>query len=261
MAKRRLDQLVVERGLARSREEARRLILAGQIRVNGQTGLKAGSQVSDEAQVELDRPPPFVSRGGEKLEAALAGFRIEVTGRVCLDVGASTGGFTDALLQRGARKVYAVDVGYGQLDWKLRSDPRVVVMERTNARHLQALPEPIALAAVDVSFISLRLILPAVLRLLSPQGEVVALIKPQFEAGPAKVSRGGVVRDPATHREVLQAILDEAQRLGLVLRGLMASPLRGPAGNVEFLTYWERSGQPVPTKEAIERALAAVEGS
>jgi len=233
----RLDVLLVERGLVVSREIGRRLIMAGEVMVNGEPALKPGMLVPSEAEVVLKTRPRFVSRGGEKLAAALARFAIVPRGWVCADVGASTGGFTDCLLQAGAAKVYAIDVGQGQLAWSLRQDERVVVMENVNARYLEALPEPIDLACVDVSFISLRLILPAVRRWLTADGQVVALIKPQFEAGREQVSRGGVVRDPAVHRRVLGEIVACGRDLGLALRGLMPSPIRGPAGNIEFLLW------------------------
>lgn len=238
MAKRRLDVLLVERGLAESRTQAQRLIRAGLVRVAGQVADKPGTQVATNAAITLQARPRFVSRGGEKLEAALVRFGLDVRGWVAADVGASTGGFTDCLLQHGARCVYAIDVGYGQLDWRLRNDPRVVVMERTNARYLESLPEPVDLVTVDVSFISLGLILPMAVRWLKPGGRVVALIKPQFEAGRREVGKGGVVRDPQVHRRVLERVLDIAAGLDLGLRGLMPSPLRGPAGNVEFLGWW-----------------------
>ncbi|RLC56795.1 MAG: TlyA family rRNA (cytidine-2'-O)-methyltransferase, partial [Chloroflexota bacterium] len=210
MAKRRLDVLLVERGLAESRTQAQRLIRAGLVRVAGQVADKPGTQVATNAAITLQARPRFVSRGGEKLEAALVRFGLDVRGWVAADVGASTGGFTDCLLQHGARRVYAIDVGYGQLDWRLRNDPRVVVMERTNARYLESLPEPVDLVTVDVSFISLGLILPMAVRWLKPGGQVVALIKPQFEAGRREVGKGGVVRDPQVHRRVLERVLDIA---------------------------------------------------
>lgn len=236
--KKRLDVLVVERGLAESRAQAQRVIRAGLVRVAGQVADKPGAQVVPTVEITLQARPRFASRGGEKLEAALTRFGLEVAGMVAADVGASTGGFTDCVLQHGVRRVYAVDVGYGQLDWRLRNDPRVVVMERTNARYLESLPEPIDLVTVDVSFISLELILPAAMRWLRPGGRLVALIKPQFEAGRREVGKGGVVRDPEVHRWVLERVLDIAAELDLGLCGLMVSPLRGPAGNVEFLAWW-----------------------
>lgn len=238
MAKERLDLLLVERQLARSRNRAQRLIRAGLVRVDGQISDKPGARVPADSQIALEARPRFVGRGGEKLQAALDRFDLDVAERVTADVGASTGGFTDCLLQYGARRVYAIDVGYGQLAWKLRNDPRVVVMERTNARHLESLPEPVALVTADVSFISLDLILPRVVDWLTDSGDVVTLIKPQFEAGRDQVGKGGVVRDPRIHRDVLAHVLRTAAGLGLGLRGLIPSPLRGPAGNVEFLGWW-----------------------
>lgn len=235
--KKRLDLLLVERELVESRERARQLIRAGHVLVDEVVLDKPGVKVREEAQVRLRQTLPYVSRGGLKLEAALERFALSVEGKVALDVGASTGGFTDCLLQRGAARVYAVDVGYGQLAWKLRQDGRVVVMERTNIRHLTALPEPVDLAVVDVSFISLRLVLPVVKKLLKPVGEIVCLIKPQFEAGPEQVGKGGVVRDPAVHKVVLERIVHFAREQGLSVRGLIPSPLRGPAGNVEFFAH------------------------
>ena len=254
--KKRLDILLVERGVIESREKARRLILAGEVTVNGRVVDKPGTFVPANALVEIKELPRYVSRGGIKLEAALKTFGVNPRGKVALDVGASTGGFTDCLLQFGAVKVYAVDVGYGQLAWKLRQDPRVVVLERTNIRYLESLPEPVDIATIDVSFISLRLVLPAVLRLLKPPGEVVALIKPQFEAGKEQVGKGGVVRDPAVHREVLSKLVELASSLGLFTKGLMASPLLGPAGNVEFFAHWTREGGGIiDINEAIEKCL------
>ena len=196
MAKVRLDQLLVQRNLVESRERAQRLIMAGEVLVNDRVADKPGMQIAAEAAIRIKEPLPYVSRGGLKLAAALDRFSIPIARMICADVGASTGGFTDCLLQRGAAKVYAIDVGYGQLDWKLRSDPRVVVMDRTNARYVDSLPEPIGLAVIDASFISLRLILPAGLKWLSAEAHIVALIKPQFEAGRDRVGKGGVVRDP-----------------------------------------------------------------
>ncbi len=225
---------------------------------------KPGTRVASEAEVTLQARPRFASRGGGKLEAALARFEMDVSGVVAADVGASTGGFTDCLLQRGARRVYAIDVGYGQLDWQLRNDPRVVVMERTNARYLERLPEPVSLVTADVSFISLRLILPRAVGWLAsgPRGEpgqVVALIKPQFEAGRREVGKGGVVRDPVVHRRVLDNVLEAAAELGLGLRGLMPSPLRGPAGNVEFLGWWSLEDGEIERQAAVEACMAEIE--
>lgn len=235
--RRRLDVALVERGLVASREKAQALIVAGLVTVDGRTARKAAEPVPPEAALTVETAEGFVSRGGDKLEQAIETFGIEVADRVCLDAGASTGGFTDVLLRRGARRVYAVDVGHGQLDWRLRNDPRVVVRERTNVRTLAELPEPIDLAVVDVSFISLRLVLPAIARLCQPTAPIVALVKPQFEAGRDQVGRGGVVRDPATHRRVLLDLWAWAEGAGLTVRGLTPSPIRGPAGNVEFLLW------------------------
>jgi len=233
----RLDLAVVERGLADTRSRAKALIMAGDVLLNGQRETRAGQNVAPTDEVALREKPRFVSRGGEKLDHALERFDIDVEGFVAADLGASTGGFTDCLLQRGASRVYAVDVGYGQIDERLRTDPRVVSMERTNARHLESLPEPIEIVVIDVSFISLALIFPVVTRILTDGGACVPLIKPQFEAGKDDVGKGGVVRDPAIHEKVLRAATDTARANGLALRGLVASPLRGPAGNVEFLAH------------------------
>ena len=258
MAKQRLDTLIAERGLTESRNKAQRLIRAGEVRVDGQIVDKPSTQVPDDAKITLKSKPPFVSRGGKKLAAALERFNLDVTDEVAADVGASTGGFTDCLLQNGAQRVYAIDSGYGQLHWKLRNDPRVIVMERTNARYLAELPEPIDLVTVDVSFISLNLILPNAVSWLKPDGQMVALIKPQFEAGPKNVEKGGVVRDPEVHRQVLRDVLAAAAELDLGLQGLMPSPLRGPAGNVEFLAWWTAEGDGVNESSAIECCLRAV---
>ncbi len=240
MPKERLDILLTERGLAESRSLAQKLVMAGQVRVGGEMVIKPATRIPVDADIQVERGPRFVSRGGEKLEAALLAFGLaELGGRVCADIGASTGGFTDCLLQHGAGIVFAVDVGYGELHWKLRNDPRVVVMERTNARYVEGFPEPVALVTIDASFISLRILLPVARGWLAQQGgEVVALIKPQFEAGRAEVSRGdGVIQDPAIHRRVLLEILDFAQAQGYAVRGLVRSPLKGPKGNVEFLVH------------------------
>ncbi len=252
MAKVRLDVLLVERGLAESRAKAQALIMAGEVRVDGQVALKPATAVDPATRLDVEHGPRFVSRGGEKLEAALEQFHLQVRDRVCADVGASTGGFTDCLLQRGAAKVYAIDVGKGILHWKLRNDPRVVVMEQTNARFVQALPEPVSLVTVDASFISLKLLLPVARNWLAASpasglrtedgresdGQVVALIKPQFEAGRQDVARGdGVIRDPAVHRQVLLDVLSFAESQGFGVRGLIRSPLLGPKGNVEFLVW------------------------
>ncbi|MFQ5812651.1 MAG: TlyA family RNA methyltransferase [Anaerolineae bacterium] len=255
--KKRLDVLLVERGLVESRERGKRLIMAGEVLVNGQVMDKPGMRVAGGADIRLRAKPPYVSRGGLKLEAALDSFAVQVAGAVAADVGASTGGFTDCLLQRGASRVYAIDVGYGQLTWRLRQHPRVVVMERVNVRYLESLPEPIDLATVDVSFISLELVLPSVMGWLEPAGDIIALIKPQFEAGRAEVGRGGVVKDPEVHRAVLGKILGWALDHGLAVRGLIASPLKGPAGNVEFLTHLskDRREASIEIEEAIAKCL------
>ncbi|MGE3797795.1 MAG: TlyA family RNA methyltransferase [Thermomicrobiales bacterium] len=236
----RLDIVLVERGIAESRSKAQALILAGDVEVDGVRVTRAGHRVLPAHAVTLRARQRFVSRGGEKLQAALDAFAVTVAGCVCADIGASTGGFTDALLQAGAARVYAIDVGYGQLDLRLRNDPRVVIMDRVNARYLEELPEPVDFVSVDVSFISLSLILPVVGRLLSDAGECVALVKPQFEAGRREVGKKGVVRDPAIHRRVLESAGDWAIREGLVVRGLMRSPLKGPEGNIEFLLFLGR---------------------
>lgn len=260
MAKVRLDNLLVERGLLESRSKARALIMAGKVRVEGQVVVKAGVQVSPEAKVTVESDPPYVSRGGVKLAAALDEFKIDPAGAVCADVGASTGGFTDALLQWGARRVYAIDVGYGQLAWKLRQDERVIVMERTNARYLEALPDPIDLVTIDASFISLKLLLPAVIKWIAAPAQLVVLVKPQFEAGREQVGKGGVVREAGVHRQVLAQNVAYAQQLGLEILGLMPSPITGPAGNHEFLLYlgWQTNLPPVEIGAAIERSISAV---
>jgi 23S rRNA (cytidine1920-2'-O)/16S rRNA (cytidine1409-2'-O)-methyltransferase len=242
----RLDTLLVERGLAASRERARALILAGGVRVNGQPAPKAGTMVERDCEITVDVPDhPYVGRGGLKLAHALDTFDIPVAGRLALDVGASTGGFTDVLLQRGAAHVIALDVGHGQIDWKLRNDPRVTVMENVNARYLvpYQLPEgtrAFDIITIDVSFISLALILPAVVPLLQPDGHIVALVKPQFEAGRAEVGKGGIVRDEAVRARVVDEVVDAADKLGLRRVGVAASPIEGMEGNQEFLLHLTR---------------------
>ena len=257
----RLDEALVSPGLAETRSQARAIIMAGQVRSGDRILDKPGMPAPD-GSLEVAGGGRFVSRGGEKLAAALAAFAIDPAGLVCADLGASTGGFTDCLLQGGAARVYAVDVGRGQLHWKLRADPRVVTIERTNARYLEGLPEPVALVVADLSFISLALILPVIQRLLEPGGRAVTLVKPQFEAGRDAVGKGGVVRDPATHRAVLDRFLVDAAREGFVPLGLIPSPLRGPAGNVEFLAHLAPAGDApaeLPDPGAlIDGALAAV---
>jgi 23S rRNA (cytidine1920-2'-O)/16S rRNA (cytidine1409-2'-O)-methyltransferase len=260
MARLRLDQLLVERGLARSRAEAQALLLAGQVELAGAASrtLKPGQQVDSAAQVSVVEQPRWASRAAGKLIAALDAFAIVVAGRACLDAGAGTGGFTDVLLDRGARVVYAVDVGRAQLIDRLGRDSRVVSMERTNLRELTDLPEPIELATLDLSFISLRLVLPAVRRLLGADARAVALVKPQFEAGRDQVPRGGVVRDPEVHRDVLLGFGKAAADAGFVPRGLIRSPLTGADGNVEFLAELAldgdvaRTGWPSRVAEAVE---------
>jgi len=239
----RLDQLLVTRGLAESRAKAQRLILAGSVRADGQPALKPGQEFTAEVVLAVAAPERFVGRGGEKLEKAFEVFALDVRDKVCLDVGASTGGFTDCLLQHGAAKVFAVDVGKGQLHWKLRQDPRVVMLEQVNARYLKPgdLDAAPAFAAVDVAFISLTKVLPAVNTTLCRGAGLITLIKPQFEAGRKEVCRGGVVRDAAVHARVVSEIRAFGQaKLGLVWRGVCESPIRGPAGNIEFLACWEK---------------------
>lgn len=254
MPKVRLDVLLTERGLAESRAKAQALIMAGQVRVNGQTALKPAAAIESDSALEVDSGPRFVSRGGEKLEAALQAFSIDVNGLVCADVGSSTGGFTDCLLQRGAAKVYAIDVGKGILHWKLRNDPRVVAMEGANARFVKSLPEPVSFVTMDASFISLKLLLPVVKKW--PAWEIVALIKPQFEAGKKDAARGsGVIRDPNIHRQVLLEVLNFAREEGFVLRGLIQSPLLGPKGNVEFFAWLSLDGEGYETNELIEKVF------
>lgn len=240
MEKNRLDVAMEERGFTHSRTLAQRLIMAGLVRVNGQVELKPGVKVIPSDLIEVSQPPPFVSRGGKKLLAGLKAFELtNLAGKVCVDVGASTGGFTDCLLQHGAGKVYAVDVGYGVLDWKIRNDARVVVMEKQNARYLTGFDDLINLVVVDASFISLRTLLPVIKTWFTEnKGDVVALIKPQFEAGRAETARGsGVIRDPLIHRSVLEQILRFSQSEGFQVMGLIKSPLTGPKGNIEFLVH------------------------
>ena len=238
--KERLDVLLVSLGLAESRAKAQATIMAGEVYVNGQKADKSGMEVDITSNIEVRGSAcPYVSRGGLKLEKALKNFGVDPTGYVCSDSGASTGGFTDCLLQQGASKVFAIDVGYGQLAWKIRNDPRVVVMERTNIRYvtLEDLGEPLDLSVIDVSFISLKIVLPAIQKLLKPTGQVLCLIKPQFEAGKDKVGKKGVVRDPAVHEEVLQNFISLAKSLDFTIRNLTFSPVKGPEGNIEFLAH------------------------
>ena len=256
MPKTRLDLLLVERGLAESRSKAQALIMAGQVRVNGQVADKPASNVANDENVTVDRGPRFVSRGGDKLEAALTSFPVCVEGRVCADVGASTGGFTDCLLQHGTAKVYAIDVGKGILHWNLRNDPRVVVMEETNARHVESLPETVSLVVIDASFISLKILLPVIKQWVGKTTEILCLIKPQFEAGKKDVSRGdGVIRDPEIHRQVLLDVLGFAQKEEFGVRGLIKSPLLGPKGNAEFLVWLGQQGMDADIHALVEGVL------
>jgi 23S rRNA (cytidine1920-2'-O)/16S rRNA (cytidine1409-2'-O)-methyltransferase len=256
----RIDRLLVERGLAESRERAVRLIMAGAVWVDGDRVEKASALIAADAGLEVVARSPYVSRGGEKLAHALDHFRVEVTERICIDVGASTGGFTDCLLQRGAARVYAVDVGKGQLDARLRRDPRVVLMEGSNARTLdpRVFSESPSLAVIDVSFISLEKILPAAMGTLSTGGELVALVKPQFEVGRGAVGKGGVVRDPAQHQAVVSRVARYAVLRGWHVLGVTASPLRGPKGNREFFLHVSRRGRtPVDLETMIVRSVEA----
>ena len=255
MSKQRLDVLLVQRGLAPSREKAKSLIMAGEVFVAGQREDKAGATFPEDAEIEVRaaRPFPYVSRGGLKLEKAVETFSLDLAGRRCLDIGASTGGFTDVMLQNGDAHVYAIDVGYGQLAWKLREDPRVTVMEKTNIRYV--LPEDIgekaSFASADVSFISLTKVLPPVFDLLEEEAEMVCLIKPQFEAGREQVGKKGVVRDPAVHREVIEKIVAFAAQCGFCPLALTWSPIRGPEGNIEYLLYVKKA--PGPVEEEAEK--------
>ena len=257
--KTRLDVLLVERGLQETRQKAQATIMSGLVYVDGRKVDKAGTAVPDDARLEVRGSAlRYVSRGGLKLEKAISAFRLSLDGALCADIGASTGGFTDCMLQNGAAKVYAVDVGYGQLDWKLRNDARVVCMERTNARYLdhEQIPDELDFASVDVSFISLRLILPAVHKLLKAGGHVACLIKPQFEAGREKVGKKGVVRDPAVHLEVLEQFLQNAKESGFTVLDITYSPIRGPEGNIEYLGYLE-SGEWVEKEFDLKALVAA----
>ncbi len=238
--KKRLDVLLVEQGYADSRTKAQAIIMSGQVYVSGQKADKPGISYEETVEIEVRGAAcPYVSRGGLKLEKALRDFGVDPTGYVCSDSGASTGGFTDCLLQQGAKKVFAIDVGYGQLDWKIRSDPRVVVMERTNVRYVtpEQLGEPLDLSVIDVSFISLKIVLPVIKTFLKADGQVLCLIKPQFEAGKDKVGKKGVVRDPETHKEVLDDFVALVNSLDMRILGLTFSPVKGPEGNIEFLAH------------------------
>ena len=262
----RLDQYLCQNGLVSSRERAKALIMSGIVFVDQQKADKAGQMIAEDAQVEVrGHDIGYVSRGGLKLEKAMKAFPLTPEGKVYMDIGASTGGFTDCMLQNGAGKVYAVDVGYGQLDWKLRQDPRVICMERTNARYLtrEQIPDPLDFVSVDVSFISLGLILPALRPLLQEGGQMVCLVKPQFEAGKEKVGKKGVVRDPAVHLEVLEQFLTHAAQNDLTVLGLTYSPIRGPEGNIEYLGYLVVGAGEQWTGdlwELVERSHAILEG-
>jgi len=246
--KTRLDLRLVQLGLVTGRDKAKAVIMAGTVYVNGQKADKAGFEVSEEDKIELrGETLRYVSRGGLKLEKAMESFPITIDGTVCMDIGASTGGFTDCMLQNGAKKVYAIDVGYGQLAWKLRTDDRVINLERTNFRHVtnEQVPDPVDFASVDVSFISLTLILPPAMSLLAEGGQMVCLIKPQFEAGKGLVGKKGVVKDPQIHKDVIVKVIDFAHQNGFSVLGLTYSPVKGPEGNIEYLVHLQKSGEPV----------------
>lgn len=262
MKKTRLDQLITELGLAPSRERARAVIMAGEVFVDGQRVDKPGTAVDPAKHIEVRGAAlPYVSRGGLKLEKALKVFPVTTEGLTCLDCGASTGGFTDVLLKNGAKRVYAVDVGYGQLAWSLRGDERVVNMERTNARYLtrQEIPEEIDLAVMDLAFISVRLVIPAAEALLKDNGEIICLLKPQFEAGRENVGKKGVVRDEKVHLQVLTDFMDFVPRSGLTLMGLDYSPIKGPEGNIEYLAWLKKGAHTAPELDA-EAIVAASHG-
>ncbi|PKO07025.1 MAG: TlyA family rRNA (cytidine-2'-O)-methyltransferase [Chloroflexi bacterium HGW-Chloroflexi-3] len=258
MAKIRVDIYLYEHKMVESRSLAQRLVMAGEILVNGEMVLKPSQQIDDKAKVEIIKGPKFVSRGGEKLEVGLKSFRlVNLADRICVDVGSSTGGFTDCLLQNGAKKVYAIDVGFGILHWKLRNDPRVVVMERTNARNVVSLPDAIDLVTVDASFISLKVLLPVIKNWLHAESQIVMLIKPQFEAGRKDAAKGaGVIRDPDIHRKILLETLDFAIMNGFRFEGLIISPLRGPKGNIEFLAHLSVGAE--DARENIEEVVDSI---
>lgn len=264
--KKRLDVLLVEQGYADTRTKAQAVIMSGLVYVDGQKADKPGTSFEESVAIEVRNGGcPYVSRGGLKLEKALRDFGVKPEGYVCSDSGASTGGFTDCLLQQGARKVFAIDVGYGQLDWKIRSDPRVVVMERTNVRYVtpEQLGEPLDLSVIDVSFISLKIVLPVIKSFLKPEGQVLCLIKPQFEAGKEKVGKKGVVRDPETHKEVLDNFVSLTQELEFTILGLTFSPVKGPEGNIEFLahlTLEEKPGILPDTAQVVADAHETLKG-
>ncbi|MDF1500889.1 MAG: TlyA family RNA methyltransferase [Anaerolineales bacterium] len=254
--KQRVDVLLVEQGLVESRSLAQRLIMAGQVRADGERVHKASQQFAPDAKLTVTELPRYVSRGGEKLEAALDVFPIEVESAVCVDVGSSTGGFTDCLLQHGAGRVYAIDVGKGLLHYALRNDERVILMEGVNARHLEALPEPIRIATIDAAFISLKLLLPRVREWLEPSADVIALVKPQFEAGVEQVGKGGIVKDPFVHQQVLGMVIAAGETCGLGSKGLIRSPIKGAKGNIEFL-LWMRASDPGRPEEELIKPLFA----
>ena len=265
--KKRLDVLLVEQGYAENRTKAQAIIMSGNVYVEGQKADEPGTSFEETVAIEVRGAAcPYVSRGGLKLEKALRNFGVDPTGYVCSDSGASTGGFTDCLLQQGASKVFAIDVGYGQLDWKIRSDPRVVVMERTNVRYVTAeqLGEPLDLSVIDVSFISLRIVLPVIKTFLKPEkGQVLCLIKPQFEAGKEKVGKKGVVREPSVHKEVLDGFVDLTKEIGFTILGLTFSPVKGPEGNIEFLahlTLEDKPGIEPDTEDVVRQAHETLRG-
>lgn len=259
--KERLDILIAQRGLAESRERAKAYIMAGVVYVNGQKEDKAGLKVDVTSSIEVREKMRYVSRGGFKLEKAMAQFPIELEGKTCMDVGASTGGFTDCMLQNGAVKVYSIDVGYGQLAWKLREDERVVCMEKTNMRYVthEQIPEEIDFSSIDVSFISLTKILLPVYHLIKEGGEVAALIKPQFEAGREQVEKHGVVKDPKVHKQVIHLVWEYAKRIGFSIGGLDFSPIKGPEGNIEYLIYLKKAVDecPLESETLIEKVVSA----
>lgn len=252
-SKKRIDVLLHEKGLVESRNQAQRLIMAGKIRVDGQLIHKASQMIQFDAEIKISEGPRYVSRGGDKLAGALVDLAVDIPGKVCADVGASTGGFTDCLLQHGARKVYAVDVGKGILHWRLRNDPRVIVLEETNARYLEELPELVDLVTVDASFISLKLLLEPISNWLTPQGEIICLIKPQFEAGRDLVERGGVVKDAEVHQQVIRSVAEYIESIGLLHIGLTRSVLKGPKGNVEFFLWCVRKGESMSLEELLSQ--------
>ncbi len=260
--KTRLDVLMVQRGLAESREKAKAVIMSGNVFVDGQREDKAGASFGEKAVIEVKgNPLKYVSRGGLKLEKAVECFEVSLTDRICMDVGSSTGGFTDCMLQNGARKVYAVDVGTNQLAWKLRQDERVTVMERTNIRYLtkEQIPEPVEFASIDVAFISLTKVLQPVKDLLVPDGEIVALIKPQFEAGREQVGKKGVVRDRNVHLEVIERVLAYAESIGFAVRNLEYSPIKGPEGNIEYLAHLKNQEEGTVREQGAKDPAAVVE--